>query len=157
MRAPTNGDDVVELSYLDASPLVRLFVEDQTIPALSKRLTGRRDLLTSDLAITEFTSAVCRLRREGRLTVGASTRAYRGLVDQIRQGTFQLAELTPAVHRGAEERLLATDGIELRAADALHLSAALAARCGTMITYDRRLAEASRRYGIAVFPETRPE
>src|ERR1017187_490381 len=77
---------------LAVADLVRLSVEDQAIPALSKQLAGRRDLLTSDLAITEFTSAVCRLRREGRLTVEASTRAYRELVDQIRQGTFQVMD-----------------------------------------------------------------
>jgi predicted nucleic acid-binding protein len=153
MKAPTNGDSLVEMSYLDAGALVRLFVQDQAIPSLSKHLAGRRDLLTSDLAITEFTSAVCRLRREGRLSVDVSTRAYRELGDQIRQGTFQVAEFTPAVHRRAEERLLATEGIELRASDALHLAAALQSGCTTMITYDRRLAEASRRHGLAVFPE----
>ena len=160
MKAPTNGEPVaipVEMGYLDASALVRLFVEDQAIPALGKYLAGRRDLLTSDLAITEFTSAVCRLRREGRLTLDAATRAYRELVDQIRQGTFRLVEFQPAVHRGAEERLLATEGIELRASDALHLAAALLSGCTTLITYDRRLAEASRRHGLAVFPETSPE
>jgi predicted nucleic acid-binding protein len=46
-----------------------------------------------------------------------------------------------------------TDGIELRAGDAIHLSLAIAARCRTMVTFDRRLAEASRRYGLAVYPE----
>jgi predicted nucleic acid-binding protein len=152
MKAPTNGDHVVEMGYLDASALVRLFVEDQSIPALGESLAGRRDLFTSDLAITEFTSAVCRLRREGRLTLDVATRAYRELVDQIREGTFQLVEFHPAVHRGAEERLLATEGIELRASDALHLAAALLSGCTTLITYDRRLAEASRRHGLAVFP-----
>ena len=40
---------------LAVADLVRLSVEDQAIPALSKQLAGRRDLLTSDLAITEFT------------------------------------------------------------------------------------------------------
>ncbi len=157
MKAPTNGDSVVEMSYLDASALVRLYVEDQAIPALSKHLAGRRDLLTSDLAVTEFTSAVGRLRREGRLTVDASTRVYRELVDHIRQGAFQLLEFTPAVHRGAEERLLAAEGIELRASDALHLAAALLSGCSVMITYDRRLAEATRRHGLAVFPQTGAE
>lgn len=160
MKAPTNGESaetLVEMSYLDASALVRLFVEDQAIPAVGKYLAGRRDLFTSDLAITEFTSAVCRLRREGRLSLDASTRAYRELVEQIREGTFQLVEFHPAIHRGAEERLLATDGIEWRASDALHLAAALLSGCTTMITYDRRLAEASRRHGLTVFPDTPPE
>jgi predicted nucleic acid-binding protein len=159
MEAPTNGEAieknrVVEFSYLDASALVRLYVEDQAIPALSKHLAGRRDLLTSDLAITEFISAVCRLRREGLFGVEASTRAYRELVSHIRQGAFRVMEFHPAVHRGAEERLLAAEGIALRASDALHLAAALLSGCTTMITYDRRLGEASRRHGLAVFPDS---
>jgi hypothetical protein len=42
----------------------------------------------------------------------------------------------------------------LRASDALHLAAALSSGCTTMITYDRRLADASRRHGLAVFPKS---
>jgi predicted nucleic acid-binding protein len=153
MKAPTNGDRVFEPSYLDASALVRLYVEDQAIDALTKHMAGRRDLFTSDLAITEFTSAICRSRREGRLTLDVSSRIYRSLVDQMSQGMFQIVDLSPLVHRRAQERLLATDGIELRASDALHLEAAFVTRCSTIVTYDRRLAEASRRNGLIVYPD----
>jgi predicted nucleic acid-binding protein len=63
-------------------------------------------------------------------------------------------DLTPATHREAE-RLLLTLGrhAPLRAADSLHLAAAVLADARAMVTYDRQLHQVASAFGaFEVFP-----
>ncbi len=150
MRVPTNGGPL-DPSYVDASALVKCHVPETGSDELNVFLQRCSDLVTSDLAVTEAASALCRRRREGSISREDALRAYRKLRENT-EVVFRLADLTPKVHRDTERRLLAVEGVEARAADALHLTLALDAGCKTMVTYDRRLAEASRRHGLAVFP-----
>ncbi len=62
--------------YIDSSALAKLYVPEPESDALDAILRGRRDLLMSELAITELLSAVARKRREGVLTA-AQTYATR--------------------------------------------------------------------------------
>jgi predicted nucleic acid-binding protein len=45
------------------------------------------------------------------------------------------------------------DSVQLRAGDALHLELALASGCRTVVTFDRRLANAGKENGLFVFPD----
>jgi predicted nucleic acid-binding protein len=149
----SDQSDIVGPFYFDASALVKLYVPSQYSYVLNRDFAGRKDLVLSELSITEVTSAICRLRREGDLTQADINQIHRRLLLDVAKETFENGELTSNVHRDAEKRLLASEEIELRAADALHLELALASRCQTMVTYDRRLAEASRRHGLVVYPD----
>ena len=116
-------------------------------------LAGRRDLVVSGPALTEVTSAVCRLQREGTLSREGIQKIHRQMLQHVTTGVFELVELNRFVYRAAERRLLSPGVVPLRAGDALHLEPALTGGCLTMVTFDHRLAEASRNGGLLVFPE----
>ncbi len=135
-------------AYLDASALVKLLVPEPESDALNAALVGARDVVISDLALTETASALGRRRREGVLTQAEMRRVYREaehLAESCRGG-----ELTPPVHRRAERLLLGAQAVPLRALDALHVALALEAGAATIVTYDPRLREAAASQGLFV-------
>jgi len=139
--------------YLDASALVKLFVPEAESDDLNEALVGARDVVLSDLALTETASALGRRAREGLLAPAESRRLHREaakLAESCRR-----AELTPPVHRRAERLLLTFRETPLRAVDALHIALALDADAATLVTYDPRLRAAAASQGLFVAPEPR--
>lgn len=141
--------------YLDSSALAKIYVPEPESAELDASLSGRTDLLVSTLAVTEVTSALSRLVREKRLSRADAQRVYRQLSRDLEQGQYRSLQLTVEVHREAERLLMMQDGpLALRAADSLHLAAALLARSSTIITYDRRMADAARWIGtVELLPQ----
>jgi predicted nucleic acid-binding protein len=139
--------------YVDTSALAKLYVPEPESGVLERALIGRRDLLVSDLTLTELTSALARRVREGELDETAARRVYRRLQQDIRDGMFRVLDLTPPTHRSAERLLLTIGCISpLRAADSLHLAIALIAAAAALITYDQQLAAAARALGTIELP-----
>jgi len=138
--------------YLDASALVKLYLPEPMSDQVNRALVGRRDLLVSDLAVTEIVSSLARRVREGSVTRLAVTRVHRGVLGHLAAGVFQRIDLLPTTHRQAERLLLSLGQTPLRAADALHLALALAGEAFSIATFDQRLAEASRVVGLVAFP-----
>lgn len=134
--------------YLDTSALAKIYVQEPDSDALDAALTGRRDLLISELALTELTSALARRVREGLIDATAGRRIYQQLLRDVRAGEYRLLDLTSATHREAE-RLLLTLGrhTPLRAADSLHLAAAALADARALVTYDRQMHAAALALG----------
>lgn len=139
--------------YLDASALVKLYVPEPGSDELNRLLLGRRDVVVSDLAVTEIVSSLCRRRREGSLTTALVARVHRTLLGHIEAGVYRRFELIPAGHREAERLLVSVATHPLRAADALHLALAVGAGAASLLTWDRRLGAAARAIGLGVFPE----
>ena len=138
--------------YCDASALVKLYVPESDSGDLNRRVEGRQDLLVSDLSITEIASSLGRRRRDGSLAAAVAVRLHRTLLKHVEQGLYRRVELVPATHRDAERLLLAEQAVPLRAADALHLALAISGDAASIMTFDRRLAEAARSVGLAAFP-----
>jgi predicted nucleic acid-binding protein len=134
--------------YLDTSALAKIYVQESNSDALDAALTGRRDLLISELAFTELTSALARRLREGQVDATVGRRIYQQLLRDVRAGEYRLLDLTSATHREAE-RLLLTLGrhAPLRAADSLHLAAAALADARALVTYDRQMHAAALALG----------
>lgn len=134
--------------YLDTSALAKLYLSEAESDELESALLGRRDVLVSDLAATELTSALSRRVRDGDLSAPHARRVYGRLVRDLSRGEYHRAELGPDVHREAE-RLLFTLGREvpLRALDALHLALAAHAGSAVFVTFDRRQLVAARALG----------
>ena len=149
----TGGRVWTEPIYLDASGLVKLFVEEPESADLNGALVGATDVIVSDLALTEMASALGRRTREGRLTLAESRRLHRDA--QKLALSCRPAELTPSIHRRAE-RLLLLSEVQLRALDALHLATAMDAEAATIVTYDPRLRAAAAAQGMFVAPESLP-
>lgn len=145
----SDGSRWVEPIYLDASALVKLFVPEPDSDALNAALRGARDVVVSDLALSEMASSMGRRTRDGALTPLESRRLYREAIKLA--GTCRRAELTPPIHRRAE-RLLLTLPMPLRTLDALHLACAIDAEVATVVTLDLRLREAAASQGLFVAP-----
>ena len=137
--------------YLDASALVKLYIPEPESDELNQALRRRRDLIVSDLAVTEIASAFARRRRQGLLHTHAAARLHRAILAHMESGVFRRVDMIPEVHREAERLLLSLESVPLRAADSLHLALAIAAGAGAIVTFDQRLAEAARRIGLPTF------
>jgi hypothetical protein len=140
--------------YLDTSALAKIYVQEADSDTLDAALIGRRDLLISELALTELTSAIARRMREGEITAIAGRRIYQQVFRDLRAGQYRLLDLTQATHREAE-RLLLTIGrhTPLRAADSLHLAVAVLADVRALVTYDHQMHVAAFALGsFEVFP-----
>src|SRR5207244_2142437 len=92
-----------------------------------------------------------RRAREQRLTRAAAQRLHRE-ASKLHAASHR-AELTPPIHRRAEQLML-TLAMPLRALDALHLAAALDAKAATVVTFDPRLRDAASSQGLFVAPNT---
>ncbi|MFZ5471484.1 MAG: type II toxin-antitoxin system VapC family toxin [Myxococcota bacterium] len=138
--------------YLDASALAKVYLPEPESDELESALLGRRDLCVSDLSVTEVVSAAARRRREGLLSSKDLARLHTTLLDDLSDQSFLSVGMSPAIHREAERLLLGFAESPLRAADALHLALALAVGARTLVTFDKRLAEAAAARGLHVHP-----
>lgn len=139
--------------YLDTSALAKLYVSEARSDELEAALLGRRDLIVSDLGLSELTSTVARRAREGEMTGPDATRLYRRALRDLTTGEFLRAELTGSVHREAERLLMGLGSrVALRAADALHLALAAAQGARVLITFDRRMRAAAAALGTFDLP-----
>ncbi|NYF98388.1 type II toxin-antitoxin system VapC family toxin [Janibacter cremeus] len=121
--------------YLDTSAALKLMVEESESTALADRLdTEAPDLVACLLLETELRRAAQR----------------REVLSQERVSQFLewvgLFEVPASLFREAG---LVT-GANLRSLDALHLAAAVRIGVDAVVTYDQRMAEASRALGFAV-------
>ena len=134
--------------YLDTSALAKLYLPESGSDELEDALVGRRDVIVSDLAITELTSAVARRVRDADLTAAHARRIYQRVSSDIGAGEFRRAEITANSHREAERLLMGIGRhVPLRAADALHLGMASLLGARVLVTFDQRMSAAARALG----------
>jgi predicted nucleic acid-binding protein len=98
-----------------------------------RRAVIGKHVVVSDLAITEVTSAINRLGREGALT-HADVVTVLAAVDRGIEAAehFAINGLTQHLAR----QLFALDVPLVRTLDALHLAAAIQTNCDVLLTYD---------------------
>jgi predicted nucleic acid-binding protein len=137
--------------YCDASALVKLYLPEPGSDELNRALQGRRDLLASDLAVTEIISSIARRLRDGAVTADVAARLHRAILADFESGVYLVVDLVRDTHREAERLLLALKEVPLRAADALHLALATRAGAAAVLTFDNRLGEAARAVGLGIF------
>ncbi len=142
--------------YLDASAVAKIYIAEPDSEALESALVGRRDLVVSDLAVTELTSALARRVRDTELSASQAERVYRRILQDVNAGEFHRTELTQSAHREAERLLMGVGRrVPLRAADALHLALAALAGTRVLITFDRRMTTAAKALGTFELPASR--
>ena len=139
----------VDPLYLDASALVKLFVPEPESDLLNQALLGAREVILSDLALTEMASALGRRTREGVLTRREASHLHREALKLT--ASCRHVELTPPVHRRAEQLLLSLS-MSIRALDALHLATALEAGAATMVAFDQGLRAVAASQALFVAP-----
>ena len=132
-----------------------LYLPEAESDRLNRMLGRRRDLVASDLAVTEIVSSIARRRREGTVTAQAAARLRQKILADVDAGVFHRVDITREIHREAERLLLALETVALRAADALHLALAASAGVASLLTFDQRLASAAIAIGLGVPTITR--
>jgi len=147
--SPLEGSIWVGPLYLDASALVKLFVQEAESDSLNQALLGASGVILSDLALTEMASALGRRTREGVLTRRQASHLHREALKLT--ASCRHVELTPPVHRRAEQLLLSLP-MPVRALDALHLATALETGAATMVTFDQNLRAVAEFQGLFVAP-----
>jgi predicted nucleic acid-binding protein len=134
--------------YLDSSALAKLYVPEPESDTLEVFLQGRRDLMISELAITEVLSAVARRRREGTITAHQAMEIRDAVLADADSGSFHRLDMSPVVHREAERLLFHIESVALRTLDALHVAAALLGLATHVVTYDARMRAAALHAGL---------
>jgi predicted nucleic acid-binding protein len=134
--------------YIDSSALAKLYVPEPESDALDAFLRGRRDLLISELAITEVLSAVARKRREGMLNESQAFEIRDAVLSDADSGSFCRLDLSPLIHRQAERLLLQVESLALRTLDALHVALALHGSATYIVTFDARMRVAALHAGL---------
>lgn len=146
----------MSLVYADTSAIARAYFadEDDHHELRGALLDGDDVVVTSELARTEFASAVAAAARTGRVDQSAMVLA-RFDADCQEEGPLTLLRLRPAVDLPAARRLLAEHA--LRTLDAIHLAVALhvarplaAGAAFALVTRDVRQAAAASALGLAV-------
>ena len=139
--------------YCDASALAKVYLREPDSKEVDSFLAGRRDVIVSELAITEVISSIARRRREGAIPATTAAQIRATMLADLEAGSFLRSDLTPETHREAEKVLLAS-AAALRTLDALHLAGALLARAASVAAYGRRLREGAVSLGLAVYPQS---
>jgi predicted nucleic acid-binding protein len=134
--------------YLDSSALAKLYVPEPESDTLEAFLRGRRDLMISELGITEVLSAVARRRREGMLTAHQALEIRDAVLADADSGSFHRLDMSPVVHREAERLLFHIESVALRTLDALHVAVALLNSATHVVTYDARMRAAALHAGL---------
>jgi uncharacterized protein len=129
---PTGSD---ELTYIDSSALVKaVLLEPESDDLLRHFRQTRPSLIASSLLKVETTRAIRQVE------------PTKGLAElNIALEEIVLVAVTETILRRAANLESA-----LRSLDAVHLATALDVGAEAMIVYDRRLADAARRYGLTV-------
>ncbi len=138
------------MRFWDSSAIVPLVCAEHASTTCRSWLRADPVIIVWGLAATEVVSALSRKRREGALDRALFASAKRRL-SKLERAWNEVVQYDTV--RARARRLLEVHA--LRAADALHLGAALVAveeRPGRMeiVTFDGHLAEAAEREGFAV-------
>lgn len=134
--------------YLDASAIVPTLIEEASTAALDDFLAVADDpMVVSDFAAAEVVSAVSRLVRMLLMTRRAADELL-GEFDVWRASATTGVEFSEADFRVANLFVRRFD-LGLRAPDALHTAICRRADL-TLVTLDRKLADAARALGVRV-------
>lgn len=130
--------------YVDTSVLVALYTREGKSAGVSRWYAACTDDLVSAMwCVAEFASALSIKQRTGQIDAAEAQTAWRQF-ERLCANDLQLLPMEPATfHRAAVLTLDAASG--LRAGDALHLAAALAAKAKSMATLDDVLAKNAKR------------
>ena len=125
------------VAYIDSSALLKLVARERETQALEAHLATLEGLVVSRLAVVECLRAIRRAERRAALQT----------LENVLEAVY-LLDMPHALLEAAG----AADPPELRSLEAIHLASALSIHDPQleMITYDRRLADASRAAGLIV-------
>lgn len=136
--------------YLDTSVIVKRYVAEPDSDLVDACIIGHA-LMTSEIAVTEFWSALLAKERSGQISAAWRRRIWAVFVGEIESRVLKLVKLDGAILREANEVMLRVHPeVPLRSLDAIHLASYGAARAGALFSTDQRMVRAGRALGFQV-------
>ena len=132
-------------TFFDASAFAKRYIEEPGSDAVAVLCLEATDLALCVICVPEIVSAMNRRLRERRLTKSDYLSLKRHLLEDIRDAT--IIDLVPPVVAACVEIVEASP---VRAADALHVAAALVWKAELFVTADQRQRVAARKAGLKV-------
>ncbi len=134
-------------AFFDSSAFAKGYVEEPGSEAVERELADATTVAVSVTLVPEVISAFCRLRRAGTWSPADYGRMKVFLLEDIAH--VDVVQLHPDVVGLAVGLLERND---LRAADAVHVAAALAWRADRFVSADRRQLNAAEAEGLVTVP-----
>src|SRR5262245_14279511 len=131
--------------FFDTSALTKRYVEETGSEEVRAVCAEADALGVSVLVIPELISTLCRLVREGRL----SMEDYRSFKSAL-EADLSDADLCDLSQEAFEQTIRCLENHALRALDALHIGSALVYQPDLFVSADRRQAKAAGLEGLAV-------
>jgi predicted nucleic acid-binding protein len=131
--------------FFDSSALAKRYIEEAGSDRVQDILSSATSLTVSVLCILEIVSALCRRRREKRLSQRQYISAKQALFADIED--LSVVNLTDQVIVRAIEIL---ERWPLRSSDSIHVASAAEWSAQLFVSADERQCEAARAYGLQV-------
>ena len=131
--------------FVDTSAFLKRYVDEAGSQRIDALCAEAEALGLSVLVYPESIAAFCRLRREGRLSAPAYRRLRRDL-----EADLAPPALLPLEADALEHAVAALEAAPLRAADAIHIGAALGWGAERFVSADRRQLDAAESVGLSV-------
>ncbi len=131
--------------FLDSSALAKRYVEEPGSDRVEQILISASSLGVSVLCLPEVVSALCRQRREKRLSHPQYLKARAALLEEIADSI--VINITDRVVARATELL---ERWPLRSSDSLHVASAAEWGADLFVSADDRQCTAARAYGLKV-------
>lgn len=136
--------------YLDTSVLVKRYVAEPDSDQVDDVVVGST-LVTSELAIGEFWSALLAKERNHGLAARVRAIVWEAFLEDIEQGVLRMIPLDGVMIREANELMLQVHPhVPLRTLDSLHLATYNSVVTGPLFTKDKRMLAAAKRLGWVV-------
>ena len=131
--------------FLDSSALAKRYVQESGSDRIEEILSSASSLGVSVISLSEVVSALCRRRREAKLTQHQYLRAKQALFEDIEDAS--VVNVTDQVVARAVELL---ERWRLRSSDSLHVASAAEWSAQLFVSADERQCAAARGYGLQV-------
>jgi hypothetical protein len=129
--------------FLDSSALAKRYVEEPGSDRLEEMLSSASSLGVSVICPSEVVSALCRRRREGKLSPQQYVKAKQALFEDIEDAS--VVNITDQVIARAVEIL---ERWPVRSSDSLHIASAAEWSAELFVSAGERQCTAARRYGL---------
>lgn len=140
------GKAVVTVNvFLDSSALAKRYVQERGSDRVEEILSSASSLGVSVISLLEVVSALCRRRRERKLSHQQYLKAKQALFEDIEDAS--LVNVTDQVMARSVELL---ERWPLRSSDALHIASAAEWSAELFVSADERQCAAARGYGLQV-------
>ena len=133
------------LVFFDTSAFVKRYINESGTDKVLEWCDKATEIGLSGIVLPEIISALCRLRREERITGLQYQQLKASLMADIEDAA--LCDLAPAV---LAQSILSLENNVLRGMDAIHVGSAVVLKADVFVSSDKRQCEAAVRAGLHV-------